>query len=158
MHNEYTIEPLPLSCYKGQDKMAARVDNETEANRLSSSYAELEDTVETDVLVPIREHTPKKESNTSGSLKRRRKLKRRVYDVLASSTELNTPRYVKDDTNEDPIAYDCTCNATQKVWLAFYASFFFPLFRRARLKICRKVESLPARLNSCLCSLYLHTT
>lgn len=71
---------------------------ETEAERLSSTYVALEDTLDTDNLVQLRE--PVLESEESSVRRRRRK----VYDVLVPSSKHSTPHYVKEDAKEDLIA------------------------------------------------------
>lgn len=79
-------------------------DVETEADRLSSSYSLLEDTMETDRLVQLREPMlqPAEESHSrTGSLHRLRHS--RVYTMLAS-TKNSVPQYVKEDAKEDVIA------------------------------------------------------
>ena len=76
---------------------------ETEAERLSSAYRSLEDTVDTDTLMPLREPVMQsmEDSNhsTLGRLRRHR-----VYDVLVPSAERGTPKYVRADAREDLIA------------------------------------------------------
>lgn len=83
------------------DKMA---DVDTEADRLSSSYNLLEDTMDTDTLVQLREPMlqPTEESHSrTGSLHRLRHS--RAYTMLAS-TKHRVPQYVKEDAKEDVIA------------------------------------------------------
>lgn len=80
-------------------------DIETEADRLSSAYSSLEDTMETNTLVQLREpmlqSVEESYGRRTGTLDRLRHS--RVYNVLAS-TKSSMPQYVKEDASEDVIA------------------------------------------------------
>lgn len=83
------------------------MDVETEVERLTSTYNCLEDTLDTDTLVTLREpvlsieepHSRRLGVGTFGRLRRNR-----VYGVLATSNTSHTPQYVKADATEDLIA------------------------------------------------------
>ena len=86
-------------------KMA--MEPETEAERLTATYRSLEDTMETDTLVALREpvlqsvDVPRSPELRSGTMERLRR--NRVYGALAATSDA-TPQYVKADATEDLIA------------------------------------------------------
>ena len=99
----------PTSFFSGREvclaqrKMAMNV--ETEGERLTSSYRSLEDTLDTDTLIALREpvlSTEEPHNRRVGTLERLRRNK--VYGVLATSNSSHTPQYVTADSTEDLIA------------------------------------------------------
>lgn len=84
------------------------VEVETEAERLTATYRSLEDTVETDALVALREpvlqsvEEPHSRRGRGGTMERLRR--NRVYGALSGSAANHTPQYVKADASEDVIA------------------------------------------------------
>ena len=86
--------------------MATELAIETEAEQLSSAYRSLEDTVDTDTLMPLREPVMQsmEDSNCSTGSTLGRLRRHRVYDVLVPSAKRSTPKYVRADAREDLIA------------------------------------------------------
>lgn len=85
--------------------MAGGVEVETEAERLTATYRSLEDTMETDTLVALREpvlEEPQSRRLRVATLERLRR--NRVYGALSASGGSLTPQYVKADAREDLIA------------------------------------------------------
>ena len=83
------------------------VEIETEDERLTAAYRSLEDTVETDALVALREPVLQSVDEYHSRGRRVATLERlrrnRVYGALSGSAT-HTPQYVKADAREDVIA------------------------------------------------------
>ena len=88
----------------------ATIEVETEEERLTATYRHLEDTLETDALVALRESvllsvdvSNSSSERRAGTLDRLKRNRAKVYGALAASSDA-TPQYVKADAQEDLIA------------------------------------------------------
>lgn len=79
---------------------------ETEEERLTATYRPLDETMETDTLVALREPVLQSvdvSQSSRGTLERLKRNRARVYGALAATSDA-TPQYVKADAMEDLIA------------------------------------------------------
>lgn len=101
--------PPPKSrctCRLLNNKQNMAMEVETEEERLTATYRPLDETMETDTLVALREPVLQSvdvSQSSRGTLERLKRNRARVYGALAATSDA-TPQYVKADAMEDLIA------------------------------------------------------